>query len=268
MEAIDWSRGPYFLSVGIDLNNGTNFQQLGTTQLLSVPYALHANTAENITLSGAETVFSGWDKDASNDFSGSYEDLIGIPWSFSPNSISTANNIGIDVTDPTERLHVNGNVRISGNYSFTSPKTDYYHVGPSEFIARNNISGVFSLHGDQEYGSFEGIEGSWRAFATVHLPDGAIVNEVRVYYVDASSKNMTVYFRKTSSSGINITNLGFLTSAETDSPNQPIARQMAFNPNITIDNSNSRYTLIFESSENSNSHRLYNVRIRYTVSRL
>jgi|WetSurMetagenome_2_1015567.scaffolds.fasta_scaffold111278_2 uncharacterized protein (TIGR02145 family) len=38
---IDWSAGPYFIKIGVD---GT---EMGTSQLLSVPYALHAKTAEN-----------------------------------------------------------------------------------------------------------------------------------------------------------------------------------------------------------------------------
>lgn len=40
--AIDWGANEYFLQVGIDRNGGDNFSKLGTTQLLSVPYALHA----------------------------------------------------------------------------------------------------------------------------------------------------------------------------------------------------------------------------------
>ncbi len=41
MENIDWSSGPYFVQISVD---GT---VMGTSQLLSVPYALHANTVEN-----------------------------------------------------------------------------------------------------------------------------------------------------------------------------------------------------------------------------
>lgn len=37
---IDWSMGNYFLSIAID--TGSGFTSLGTTQLLSVPYALYA----------------------------------------------------------------------------------------------------------------------------------------------------------------------------------------------------------------------------------
>ncbi|SMD33885.1 Collagen triple helix repeat-containing protein, partial [Reichenbachiella faecimaris] len=43
--AIDWSAGPYFIQVAIDTNGGSSFQTLGTTQMLSVPYALYAETS-------------------------------------------------------------------------------------------------------------------------------------------------------------------------------------------------------------------------------
>ncbi len=45
--AINWASGSYFL--GIELNTGTGYVSMGTTQLLSVPYALHANTATSTT---------------------------------------------------------------------------------------------------------------------------------------------------------------------------------------------------------------------------
>jgi hypothetical protein len=44
---INWGNGNYFL--GIELNTGSGFVAMGTTQLLSVPYALHANTATSTT---------------------------------------------------------------------------------------------------------------------------------------------------------------------------------------------------------------------------
>lgn len=44
---INWSQGPYFVQIGLDLDGGSNFTVMGTSQLLSVPYALHANTVQN-----------------------------------------------------------------------------------------------------------------------------------------------------------------------------------------------------------------------------
>src|SRR5438105_13221878 len=38
--SINWANGPYFIVVGIDPTGGTSFSTVGTSQLLSVPYAL------------------------------------------------------------------------------------------------------------------------------------------------------------------------------------------------------------------------------------
>lgn len=46
---IDWSKGPYFIKTETDPNGGENYTITGTSQLLSVPYALHSKTAETVT---------------------------------------------------------------------------------------------------------------------------------------------------------------------------------------------------------------------------
>ena len=52
---INWADGPYFLKTELDINAGNNFQEMGTIQLLSVPFALHAKTAESLTTNIIET---------------------------------------------------------------------------------------------------------------------------------------------------------------------------------------------------------------------
>ena len=42
---INWGNGPYFIKTETDPAGGTNYSITGTSQLLSVPYALHAKTA-------------------------------------------------------------------------------------------------------------------------------------------------------------------------------------------------------------------------------
>lgn len=46
--AIAWEKGPYFIETQVDVAGGTNYNIIGIAQLLSVPYALHAKTAERI----------------------------------------------------------------------------------------------------------------------------------------------------------------------------------------------------------------------------
>ena len=57
---IDWANGPFFLKTETDPNGGSNYTLTTTQQLLSVPYALYAKTAEN-------------------GFSGDYNDLTNTP---------------------------------------------------------------------------------------------------------------------------------------------------------------------------------------------
>jgi uncharacterized protein (TIGR02145 family) len=47
--SINWANGPYFIKTETDPTGGTNYTITGTSQMLSVPYALHAKTAETLT---------------------------------------------------------------------------------------------------------------------------------------------------------------------------------------------------------------------------
>ena len=68
---INWANGPYFLKTETDPAGGTNYTITGTTQLLSVPYALYAATSggdgdsnpsneiQTLTLAGSTLSISG-----------------------------------------------------------------------------------------------------------------------------------------------------------------------------------------------------------------
>jgi hypothetical protein len=47
--SIDWSSGTYFIKTETDIEGGTNYTITGISQILSVPYAFHANTADSLT---------------------------------------------------------------------------------------------------------------------------------------------------------------------------------------------------------------------------
>lgn len=74
---IDWANGPYFIKTETDPTGGTDYTISGTSQLLSVPYALHAKTADN----------------SLNAFSGDYNDLTNQPEIPTvPSDVSAFNN--------------------------------------------------------------------------------------------------------------------------------------------------------------------------------
>ncbi|MDD4671354.1 MAG: hypothetical protein PHI03_00305, partial [Bacteroidales bacterium] len=61
---IDWASDIYFIKTETDPSGGISYTITGTSQLLSVPYALHAKTAESVSGEITETdpVFTAWDK--------------------------------------------------------------------------------------------------------------------------------------------------------------------------------------------------------------
>ena len=93
--SINWASNSHFMKIEMDETGGFAYQNMGTTQLISVPYALHANTVDNsddadadptnelqnlsingnnLTISGGNTVAlnsnSGGSLDAAYDFGG------------------------------------------------------------------------------------------------------------------------------------------------------------------------------------------------------
>lgn len=53
--SIDWANGSYFIKTETDPAGGTNYTITGTSQLLSVPYALHANEVDPSVPQGTQT---------------------------------------------------------------------------------------------------------------------------------------------------------------------------------------------------------------------
>lgn len=133
-DEIDWLAGPYFLKTDMDPTGGINYSISGTTQLFSVPYALHAETAGN--------VFSGDYDDLINTpdlFSGDYDDLINAPdlSNFATKDMNSERitNLGnpVDEYDAVNRLFVTLSVSFTGDTLF---------LGTDQFVIIPGISGA------------------------------------------------------------------------------------------------------------------------------
>ena len=65
---IDWSNGPYYVQTAIDPTGGTAYATMGTSELVSVPYALHAkNVPTNLSELNNDAGFVTSADDADND---------------------------------------------------------------------------------------------------------------------------------------------------------------------------------------------------------
>jgi hypothetical protein len=56
---IDWSAGNRYIRTSVDLAGGTNFQLIGTSQLLSVPYALQAKNIPISRVGNSDSIYFG-----------------------------------------------------------------------------------------------------------------------------------------------------------------------------------------------------------------
>ena len=72
--SIDWANGPYFMETAVDFLGGMTWVVMGTSQLMSVPYALYAKTAENVT----NDLIDDADADPTNELQ-DWSSLPGIP---------------------------------------------------------------------------------------------------------------------------------------------------------------------------------------------
>jgi uncharacterized protein (TIGR02145 family) len=115
LSVIDWSDNVYFIKSEIDLQGGANYTLVTTSQILSVPYALHAKTAESLvggsvtetdpvfqeSAAGAITPSDIQSWNGKSNFSGDYNTLTNKPSSIS-NFILNANSQRITtLADPT-----------------------------------------------------------------------------------------------------------------------------------------------------------------------
>lgn len=89
---IDWAEGPYFIKSEVDPQGATSYTIIGTFQLLSVPYALHAKRTERSTAAASAQGFTLKQKAGSDTlFIGADSVLIVIPGldSVNPQNIDT-----------------------------------------------------------------------------------------------------------------------------------------------------------------------------------
>jgi hypothetical protein len=157
-DIINWAEGPYFLKTETDPTGGTNYTITGTSQLLSVPYAMHAKTAENgfsgiyKDLIDKPTTIAGYGITDFDFTDAATNDLLkfnGTKWvKFSPNYLTS--EVDSSVTNEIQTLSLNTDqLTISGTggntVKFTNWDTDW--TNDVRVIGDQTIEGNKTFHG-------------------------------------------------------------------------------------------------------------------------
>ena len=136
---IDWSIGPYFIKTETDPTGGASYTITGTSQILSVPYAIYAEKA-------------------GNGFSGNYNDLSNKPNLFDGNYNSLTNK---PITDGSEtKITAGTNITMTGTGTTASPyiiNVTAHYIGESYgggivfYVYDNGLHGLIASIADQSY---------------------------------------------------------------------------------------------------------------------
>jgi uncharacterized protein (TIGR02145 family) len=145
---INWGKNAKFLQVEMDPAGGTAYTDLGTTQMMSVPYALQANAVKMRTSVIGDTLYTG---------DGNY--LI-IPWISAANPISTGNGPKISDIDGNlyntviigSQVWMKENLNVSkfsnGDPIPTNLDNNLWgNLGVPSFSSYNNDASNFSIYG-------------------------------------------------------------------------------------------------------------------------
>lgn len=113
--SIDWSAGPYFIEISMDVTGGSNYVLMGSQQLMSVPYALYA---ANGGTTGAQGITGSTGSTGSTGDQG----LIGVTGAIGSTGITGATG----VIGSTGDVGTTGSTGSTGSTGIVGPTGDRY----------------------------------------------------------------------------------------------------------------------------------------------
>lgn len=269
---INWGGGTYFIKTETDPTGGTNYTITGTSQLLSVPYALYAGKTGDAAT--ADTLKSG--VDASSQYSLLHNGTGWVTKSPANANITTRVNSG---------LSVDGHISIPADKSlrYQTPKTVSLLILATEFRSVN--PNLYDGQIDRGYSTPEtinGLGGMWAAggalnnpayfVAQVNLPDSARITKIEVLHTSAgSASTLSNYIKLYQTNG----NIGASTAYNsTEIASIFLYSSIVDQVKLTSTDYNRRFTnsayygyfLRWTTEQNNPGNRLCSVRITYQIN--
>jgi len=151
MKTITWESGNKYIKVAIDPQGGTNFQEMGTTQLLSVPYAIYSDMAGIANESKSDHPKTR----ATNNY---IEKTSGAGVANSTSLLyDNGTNIGLGTTTPAAKFHVNQNTAAVQEHIRMQNQSA---TGAGRFTMYNDAASgyaTFTKYGSSYAGGYAGI---------------------------------------------------------------------------------------------------------------
>jgi hypothetical protein len=157
-EDISWNSIAPWLKVEMDPNGGTSYINMGTSRLLSVPYAFYAESVKGGISSGSapgNTLY--WN---------------GFTWvANSSNIFNNGGNVGVNTTSPLGKLHVKGSENVP--QLIVDASTDQTNANPLIKLRRSNGLDVLWIHSNDPSNVFVGVEAGLNNAGTDNTGIGA-----------------------------------------------------------------------------------------------
>jgi|GEM_PF-4667232 len=155
------------------------------------------------------------------------------------------------------------------NQTYSTPQTRYYSIDPTDFVqlgSGNNMAYTTGSNNVQRGTRVEPTNSTTCVIAAaLHLPHGATVTEIKFLCYDDKPGEITCYYVKNSTSGgyTDIVSSSGATSISTSGTGGP--QSLLYTTNDEIDNENYSYKVV--AAFGHNDHKIYGVRIKYTVEK-
>jgi uncharacterized protein (TIGR02145 family) len=217
--SINWGNGTYFLKTETDPTNGTNYSIEGTSQLLSVPYALQANNAGNgfnrvsatgdtlFLENGKSVIIPGISSANNTNTPGTVTDASGntYPTVTIGTQVWMAENLRTTkYQDGSNIPIVTDNIQWSNNYSFQQPMMCWYNNDSATYSA-NRFGALYNWYvvNPSANGNKNVCPTGW------HVPTDAEWN-ILIKYLDPAADTTCLVCTQSSISGGSMKSTGTL----------------------------------------------------------
>jgi hypothetical protein len=197
---IDWSQSTFFIKTELDLSGGSNFQFMGTSQILSVPFALYAEkskiaisdndtsatnelqnlsiTGHNLSIANGNTIVIPPDNDSDPTNENQTLQIVGDSLKISNgNAVLLTGNVDLDASPLNElqTLTLNGNQLsiTNGNSIILPPDNDSNPTNEFQNLSIN--AGTISLSNANQ----------------IHIPDSSATNEIQTLTINGSTLSLS-----------------------------------------------------------------------------